>query len=87
MHLKNYMEDVVVTVYEEFIRQHQELCHCRQCQLDTIALALTHLRGLYAATAEGDVLTRVAREERQIRADALVAIIEAGRTVASRPQH
>ncbi|MGE5551945.1 MAG: late competence development ComFB family protein [Bacteroidota bacterium] len=87
MRLKNYMEDVVVTVYEEFIRQHPEFCHCKQCRLDTIALALTHLRGLYAATEEGDVLTRVAREDRQIRADALVAIIEASRIVASRPQH
>ncbi|MGE5598121.1 MAG: late competence development ComFB family protein [Bacteroidota bacterium] len=85
--LKNYMEDVVVDVYNGFAGQHPEICRCRQCRLDTIALALTRLRGLYAATAEGEILTRVNCEDRQIRADALVAVIEASRTVGERPKH
>ncbi len=87
LNLKNYMEDVVVAVYDDFARQHSEVCRCGQCRLDTIALALTNLRGLYAATTEGDVLTRISREDRQVRADALVAILDASRTVASQPRH
>lgn len=87
MQLRNYMEDVVVSVYDQYARDHGEACQCKQCRLDTIALALTHLRGLYAATTEGDVLTRISRDDRQVRADALIAIMEAARTVSARPQH
>ncbi len=87
MQLRNYMEDVVVTVYDEYAGEHAELCRCPQCRMDTIALALTRLRGMYAATPEGDVLTRISRDDRQVRADALIAVIVAVRTVSERPQH
>ncbi|MGE5527875.1 MAG: late competence development ComFB family protein [Patescibacteria group bacterium] len=87
MELKNYMEDVVIAVYNDFVGRHRHICQCKQCRLDTIALALTKLRGMYAATPEGEILTRVSRDDRQVRTDALVAIMEAARTVSSRPKH
>lgn len=87
MQLKNYMEDVVIAVYEKYVSEHPEVCRCQQCRLDIIALALTRLRGMYAATPEGDVLQRVLRDDRQVRADALIAIIESVGTVSNRPQH
>lgn len=85
--LKNYMEDVVISIYEQYLGEHPELCRCKQCQLDILALALTKLRGLYAATPEGEVWTKISRDDRQIRADALIAVMEAVRMVSSRPQH
>jgi hypothetical protein len=42
---------------------------------------------MYAATPEGEALTRVSREDRQIRADALIAVIEAVKAVGERPKH
>ena len=87
MQLRNYMEDVVVAVYDEYAGEHGEICRCPQCRMDTIALALTKLRGMYAATPEGDVLKRISRDDRQVRADALIAVIAAIRTVFERPQH
>lgn len=85
--LKNYMEDVVMSVYDDYRRRHPEICQCEQCRLDVIALALTRLRGMYAATPEGEILTRVARDDRQVRADALIAVMEASRIVAEKPRH
>lgn len=85
--LKNYMEDVVVAVYDDYLHRHPEICQCEQCRLDVIALALTRLRGMYAASPEGEILTRVARDDRQIRADALIAVMEALRVVSGKPRH
>ena len=87
MELKNYMEDVVVSVYDDYANHHDDFCRCSQCRLDVIALALTRLRGMYAATPEGEILIRILRDDRQVRADALVAVMEAVRTVAERPNH
>ena len=87
MELKNYMEDVVVSVYDDYASHHDDFCHCSQCRLDAIALALTRLRGMYAATPEGEIFIRILRDDRQVRADALVAVMEAVRTVAERPNH
>ena len=87
MQLKNYMEDVVVEVYDAYLGRHPELCHCERCRLDTIALALASLKGLYATTPEGEIFARIARDDRQIRADALMAVIKASEIVVAKPRH
>ena len=87
MQLKNYMEDVVISVYDGYAEKHREICQCPRCRMDSIALALTRLRGMYAGTPEGEVLTRISREDRQVRADALIAVLEAVATVSARPKH
>ncbi len=87
MNFKNYMEDVVFEVYEEFIAKHPEYCNCERCRSDVIAIALRKLHGMYAVSREGEIFTKISREDRQIRADALIVIIEAVNRVAQSPNH
>lgn len=87
MSFKNYMEDVVFEVYQEFIKNHPEFCHCDRCNADTMVIALKKLKGMYAVSQEGAIFTNVSREDRQVRADALIVIMEAARRVAENPNH
>lgn len=87
MQLKNYMEDVVKEVYREFLETHQGYCNCERCKTDVITFALNKLKGKYAVSPEGEVFVKLARDDRQVRADALVVIMEAADLVAKNPKH
>ena len=87
MNFKNYMEDVVLEVFHQFTSKNPQYCSCERCTADTVVIALKKLRGMYAVRQEGEIFTKVSREDRQIRADALVVIIEAVQIVANQPNH
>lgn len=89
MAFKNYMEDVVFEVYEDFISKTPDFgfCKCPRCRDDVLALALTNLRGRYAVSPEGEVWAKVAKDDRQVRADALVAVMAALSQVSKQPKH
>ena len=87
MRFKNFMEDVVVEVYQDFIARNPKFCSCDRCRLDTMTLALTRLHGKYASTKEGEVLAKVSRDDRQVRTDVLVALMEAAEIVLNNPKH
>lgn len=84
---KNYMEDVVVDVYKEFQNNYPQYCNCPRCSADILVLALSKLKGRYAVSPEGEIFAKLSREDRQVRADALVMIIEAAEIVAKQPNH
>lgn len=81
------MEDVVVDVYKEFKKSYHQYCSCPRCSADTLVLALSKLKGRYAVSPEGEIFAKLSREDRQVRADALVMIIEAAELVAKQPNH
>lgn len=85
--MKNYMEDVVLTVYEDFKRKYPAFCACERCKADTVAIALTKLRGRYAVSPEGEIFAKLSRDDRQVRADALMVLMEAAKIVAQQPNH
>jgi competence protein ComFB len=87
MKFKNYMEDVVQEVFLEFLNTHQGYCTCERCKVDTITYALNKLKGKYAVTPEGEIFVKLARDDRQVRADAMIVIIEAAEQVAKNPKH
>ncbi|MGE5582317.1 MAG: late competence development ComFB family protein [Bacillota bacterium] len=87
MTFKNYMEDVIVEVYNDYKKRHQTYCTCDRCMADTIAIALTKLRGKYAVSPEGEIFAKISRDDRQVRADALVVILEAIEQVGKQPNH
>ncbi|HBE76760.1 MAG TPA: competence protein ComFB [Firmicutes bacterium] len=87
MSFKNYMEDVIVEIYNEYKKSHLNYCTCDRCRADAIAIALTKLKGKYAVSPEGEIFARISRDDRQVRADALVVIIEAIEQVGKQPSH
>jgi competence protein ComFB len=87
MNFKNYMEDVVVDVYQEFKKTYFEYCGCDRCSADIMVLALTKLKGKYAVSLTGEIFASVSRDDRQIRTDALIAIKEAAEQVKVNPNH
>lgn len=87
INFKNYMEDVVVDVYREFKKNYPQYCSCPRCSADTLVLALSKLKGRYAVSPEGEIFAKLSREDRQVRADALVMIIESAELVAKQPNH
>jgi hypothetical protein len=50
-------------------------------------LALSKLKGRYAVSPEGEIFAKLSREDRQVRADALVMIMEAADLVVKQPNH
>ncbi|MGE5559287.1 MAG: late competence development ComFB family protein [Bacillota bacterium] len=85
--MKNYMEDIVADVYKEFLRRNPDYCPCRRCADDVMALALNNLKGKYAVTPEGHIFAGVLRNDRQLRTDALVVILDVVKVVAQNPKH
>jgi competence protein ComFB len=87
MSFKNYMEDVIVEVYDDYKRHNLSYCTCERCMADTIAIALTKMRGKYAVSPEGEIFVKISRDDRQVRADALIVILEAIEQVGKQPNH
>ena len=85
--LKNYMEDVAREVLEEIKGMRPEGCFCEVCVQDILALALSRLKGKYAVTVEGEIFARVSQADRQVRADALVAVMESLKVISKNPRH
>ena len=85
--MKNFAEDVIIEVFEEIKGTNPNFCNCEKCRRDVIALALTKIRGRYACSPEGEIFARVEQSDRQVRADALFAVMEAMDTVIKRPRH
>lgn len=85
--MKNYMEDVVKDILRDLERINAIHCSCERCQSDIIALALSSLRGKYATTPQGEILARVEQSDRQVRTDALLAVMQAIDIVREKPRH
>ncbi|HBF38955.1 MAG TPA: competence protein ComFB [Firmicutes bacterium] len=87
MNFKNYMEDVIIEIYNDYKKHNLNYCTCERCMADTIAIALTKMKGKYAVSPEGEIFAKISRDDRQVRADALVVILEAIAQVGKRPNH
>lgn len=87
MSLKNFMEDVVKEVFQDVKRVRSDLCPCNRCREDVVALALSKIKGRYATTPEGEIFARVEQSDRQVRTDALLAVMQAVDVVSKNPKH
>ncbi|MBC9784918.1 late competence development ComFB family protein [Heliobacterium chlorum] len=85
--LHNLMEDVVLSVLDELLPQHPEVCSCDQCRLDIIAAALNRLPARYVVTSKGEVYSKVNVLISQFRVDVISAIANGMMVVAKNPRH
>ena len=87
MEYRNYMEELVMEILEDILKDKKEFCGCERCRLDTIALALNHLPTKYCVTDVGRAHTKLKATELQFRADVVREIVEALKTVKANPRH
>jgi len=84
--LHNYMEDVVVGLFDDIINN-KELCTCDKCKMDILALALNNLPPRYVVTEKGRVYAKIMQLQAQFKADAVRELTKAVAVVKTRPQH
>lgn len=85
--MKNFMEDVVLEVLEEALETNPEFCRCEKCKQDVVLLALSKIKGSYVSSPVGEIFARVGQSDRQVRTDALLAVMQALEQVAANPRH
>jgi competence protein ComFB len=87
MELRNYMEDVVKQVFEEYLQRDPSFCRCDRCRRDTVVMTLNQLRGKYVGSSEGEIRAAVNTADRQARTDAMLALIASVERVKAHPHH
>jgi len=80
------VEDVVQREYERLSRDLHDFCGCDICKEDVMVYALNRLPPRYVSQAVGDVVSRIAFDTDQRRADVSIALLEAFRRVQSNPR-
>lgn len=87
MRLHNYMEDIVCKYLEQVLDKHNNICKCKKCKLDIMAIALNNLTPLYTVTGKGKLFSKVKGMEKQFEADIVKEITKAIIIVSNSPQH
>lgn len=87
MGLHNYMEDIVKDAVDSLLPDMKDMCTCKKCVLDIIALSLNKLSPKYVVTQKGRVYTKLNELALQSRADVIREVTKAMKVVKNRPQH
>ena len=84
----NLLKKEVGAVIKEVFIERDDICTCRQCYQDVMAIALTKLRPRYAGSEEGEILLKsVDISSDQTRLDILRIVHEAIDVVNQNPHH
>lgn len=85
--MTNYMEVLVAHHLGEVLEEWQ-VCKCDKCKKDIAALALNHLQPMYVTSETGSVYAKASTSfNPQNRADVILAINEAIKTVSKEVRH
>jgi competence protein ComFB len=85
--VKNMLEETVAQEYERLRPTMKGFCGCHQCRDDVLVYALNRLAPRYVSAREGEVISGVALQGEQPKADVSIMLLEAFRRVASAPRH
>lgn len=83
----NVMEEVVRRMLEQTLAERTDVCRCRQCFQDMMALSLNSLPPHYVSTRKGETFFKVKAMENQFVADVVAAITHAMEQVKRNPRH
>ena len=87
MELINFIEDVVTYYVDEVTKKDKTFCGCSRCRLDVIAIALNDVKPKYVVTTKGYAYARMGELQAQFKADTIVAVTKALKTVREHPRH
>ncbi len=85
--INNFMEICVAEFLEDILEQYPDICKCKKCQADIMALALNKLPPKYTTTALGQLYLKAATLDSQQRADIHSAIAKGIKCVKHNPRH
>ncbi|MEN3185150.1 MAG: late competence development ComFB family protein [Atribacterota bacterium] len=84
--IKNILEKALRDLLPELYQAKPDLCRCKQCEDDVLALALKALPPKYVSREEGEVYTRLELESPQFQVDMFEALLMAAEKVIARPR-
>ncbi|MDD2574330.1 MAG: late competence development ComFB family protein [Bacillota bacterium] len=87
MKIKNYMEDVVIHLLFNIVKDMEDICKCEKCLSDIAAIALNRLTPHYVVSEKGEVYSKVLNMSIQFEADVTTTIMEAIDIVSKNPRH
>lgn len=87
LHLKNYMEEIVIEELDLILKERDDICKCDQCRQDIISYALNQLPPKYISTRKGEIYTRLENFKFQNQVDIVKALTEAINRVGNNPHH
>lgn len=85
--LKNVIEDLVREKLDEYLEKRDDICKCKQCKLDILAIVLNNFPPKYIVTKKGEAYSRLNALSLQFNVDILTAIIQACEIVKRNPRH
>lgn len=87
-------EYVLINIVEEIVKKKvreamatDDMCQCDKCFSDVCCIILNNLKPRYVTTEKGYLLTLLAEEELQFKADLTAGIIKAIKLVREKPMH
>lgn len=86
MILKNYMEEVVLNLIDDVIKD-VDVCKCEKCKMDIMAISLNNLPTKYVVTEKGELYSKVNLLRLQVEVDVITEITKAAMMVKQRPKH
>ncbi|HSV32203.1 MAG TPA: late competence development ComFB family protein [Atribacteraceae bacterium] len=85
--IKNIIEDEIVRRLPDLYQIKPDLCRCRECRDDLLALTLQRLPPKYTSRRIGEVFSRLEIENQQWQVDILETMLYAAGIVAEKPHH
>ena len=82
----NVLETFVAREYERIVQSVPNFCACAVCRDDVLVFALNRLKPHYVAQRSGEIITSVAMESDQQRADVAIALMDGIRRVQAGPR-
>ena len=84
--MRNVVEDIVKLMYPELLPTVADAHDCPVCREDVYVYTLNRVAPHYVATLKGEVLSKLAMQGDQGRADISIALMEGLRAVAAAPR-
>jgi competence protein ComFB len=84
---KNYMEDIVDNIFPDVLVGYKNICKCKKCCDDIVAISLNNLKPLYAASDIGMVYLKMKESDLQFTANVINEIVKAVDIVTKNPNH
>ena len=87
MELNNILEDEIIYIVNNILKDRKDVCTCNKCKMDIAAIALNNLKPKYVVTEKGGLYSKLDTMNSQFDADLIKEVTKAIEIVKNKPQH